>query len=193
MNPTPPRLAEWLLRRLLPEHDAESIAGDLEETLRADIAPDRSRSRARSHEDIDARSPPGSRLRASQPPDAPGTWSVRRTTSPGCPDGSSGPIPSASRSARTSVRSSRSRRSVRGAGTSPGRTFSADETRAAGSAPLVLLGDGWCTRRFGRDPSIVGRTAGLNGVPHTVVGVLPRGFNAARRRSARPRRMPNRG
>lgn len=57
-----------------------------------------------------------------------------------------------------------------------GRTFSADETRAPGSAPLALLGYGVWSRRFGSNPAIVGHSVDLNGVPHTVVGVLPRGF-----------------
>jgi putative ABC transport system permease protein len=57
-----------------------------------------------------------------------------------------------------------------------GRTFTADETRAAGSEPLVLLGHGFWISRFGGDASVVGRTLGLNGVAHTILGVLPRGF-----------------
>jgi putative ABC transport system permease protein len=31
-------------------------------------------------------------------------------------------------------------------------------------------------RRFGGDRNLLGRTVGLNGVPHTIVGVLPPGF-----------------
>jgi putative ABC transport system permease protein len=57
-----------------------------------------------------------------------------------------------------------------------GRTFSADETRSPGSAPIALLGHGLWMRRFGSDPAIVGRSIGLNGIAHTVVGVLPPGF-----------------
>lgn len=57
-----------------------------------------------------------------------------------------------------------------------GRTFSADETRAAGSAPLAMLGYGIWRRRFGSDPAIVGHSVDLNGIPHTIVGILPRGF-----------------
>jgi predicted permease len=57
-----------------------------------------------------------------------------------------------------------------------GRLFSAEETRAPGSAPIALLGHGFWTRRFGGDPAVIGKTVGLNGVPHTVVGVLPVGF-----------------
>jgi len=57
-----------------------------------------------------------------------------------------------------------------------GRTFSAGETRAPGSAPLVVLGHTFWRQRYAGDASIVGRTIGLNGIPHTVVGILPRGF-----------------
>ena len=57
-----------------------------------------------------------------------------------------------------------------------GRTFSADETRAPASAPLAILGYGVWSRRFGLNPAIVGQAVNLNGIPHTIVGVLPRGF-----------------
>jgi putative ABC transport system permease protein len=57
-----------------------------------------------------------------------------------------------------------------------GRTFSADETRAPGSAPFAVLGHAFWMRRFGADASIIGRTIGLNGVSHTVLGIMPPGF-----------------
>jgi putative ABC transport system permease protein len=57
-----------------------------------------------------------------------------------------------------------------------GRTFSAEETRAPGSAPLAVLGHGFWVRRFGADPGVLGRTVGLNGVAHTIVGVAPPPF-----------------
>ena len=57
-----------------------------------------------------------------------------------------------------------------------GRSFTADETRAPGSVPLAVLGHGLWTRRFGGDRGVVGRDIGLNGIPHTIVGVLPPGF-----------------
>lgn len=65
---------------------------------------------------------------------------------------------------------------VLGVAPAVGRSFSAEETRAPGSAPLAVLGHGFWTRRFGGDPSAVGRAVGLNGIPHTVVGVVPPGF-----------------
>src|SRR6185436_15667069 len=57
-----------------------------------------------------------------------------------------------------------------------GRVFSEDETRSAPSAPLALVSHGLWVRRFGGDPNLVGRTVGLNGTAHTIVGVLPQGF-----------------
>jgi putative ABC transport system permease protein len=41
---------------------------------------------------------------------------------------------------------------------------------------VVMISEGLWTRRFARDPAIVGRPIRLNGVPHTVVGVTPRDF-----------------
>jgi putative ABC transport system permease protein len=63
-----------------------------------------------------------------------------------------------------------------GVGAVAGRTFTAEETRAPGSQPLAVLGHGFWVRRFGGDPGIIGRTVGLNGIPHTIVGVVPPGF-----------------
>ena len=57
-----------------------------------------------------------------------------------------------------------------------GRAFSTGETSAPGSPPLVVLGHTFWRERYAADASMVGRTIGLNGVPHTVVGVLPQGF-----------------
>ncbi len=57
-----------------------------------------------------------------------------------------------------------------------GRTsFRPDETRP-GAAPIVVLGYPLWQRRFGGDPTIVGRSILLNGKSHTVVGVLPSSF-----------------
>lgn len=40
---------------------------------------------------------------------------------------------------------------------------------------VVVLGNGYWTRRFGADPGVVGKTIDLEGYPMTVVGVLPAG------------------
>jgi putative ABC transport system permease protein len=50
---------------------------------------------------------------------------------------------------------------------------------AAGAAPVVVIGDGLWRRRFGADPGIVGRTVTLDGLPHLILGVMPREFENA--------------
>ena len=55
-----------------------------------------------------------------------------------------------------------------------GRTFLESEDRPDGSA--VMLTWSFFERRFGGDPSIVGRQIHLDGKPYTVVGVLPQWF-----------------
>jgi putative ABC transport system permease protein len=52
-----------------------------------------------------------------------------------------------------------------------GRTFSQEEDRPAGGF-AVVLGHGFWRRRFGGDPSVVGRTVPFNGQPHEIIGVL---------------------
>ncbi len=55
-----------------------------------------------------------------------------------------------------------------------GRTFTENEDRPDGNA--VMLTWNLFQRRFGGDPSIVGRQIHLDGKPYTVVGVLPKWF-----------------
>jgi hypothetical protein len=56
-----------------------------------------------------------------------------------------------------------------------GRWFTTDEDRP-GANQVAVLSDGFWRRRFGADPTIVGRTLRLEGQPMTVVGVMPPGF-----------------
>jgi putative ABC transport system permease protein len=56
-----------------------------------------------------------------------------------------------------------------------GRTFRADEDRP-GSPPVVILGGEIWNSRYASDPGIVGETISVNGIPSTVIGVMPRGF-----------------
>ena len=58
---------------------------------------------------------------------------------------------------------------------SAGRVFDARDDRANNDR-IAILSDGLWQRRFGGDPTVVGRTVMLNGVAHEVVGVMPRGF-----------------
>jgi putative ABC transport system permease protein len=55
-----------------------------------------------------------------------------------------------------------------------GRSFTADEGRPEGHYVVMLGNDLWRTR-FGGNPAIVGTTISLDGIPHTVIGVLPAG------------------
>jgi predicted permease len=50
-----------------------------------------------------------------------------------------------------------------------------DDERSGGNAVIVLSDKGW-TRRFDRDPNVLGRTVVVNGLPFEIVGVMPEGF-----------------
>jgi len=56
-----------------------------------------------------------------------------------------------------------------------GRDFTRDE-EIEGRHQVMILSDGFWRRRFGADPSIVGRTITLNEHPYDVVGVMPASF-----------------
>jgi putative ABC transport system permease protein len=57
-----------------------------------------------------------------------------------------------------------------------GRAILPEEDRP-GAARVVILSDGLWRRRFGGDSSLVGGTIELSGVPFTVVGIMPPGFD----------------
>ncbi|MFI5233327.1 MAG: ABC transporter permease [Gemmatimonadales bacterium] len=56
-----------------------------------------------------------------------------------------------------------------------GRDFSREDDHV-GSAPTVILGGGFWQRRFGSSLSVLGTAITLNGVPYTIVGVIPAAF-----------------
>ena len=56
-----------------------------------------------------------------------------------------------------------------------GRLFGASDD-APGAPPTLILSYGQWKRRYGGDPSAVGRTIDIDTVPYTIVGVLPPGF-----------------
>jgi predicted permease len=56
-----------------------------------------------------------------------------------------------------------------------GRTFLEAEGLPGGDAGVVLGYELW-QRRFGGDPSLVGREIQVNGRPHTVIGIMPMSF-----------------
>jgi hypothetical protein len=56
-----------------------------------------------------------------------------------------------------------------------GRTFDTTQAGAADASSLVLSWALWQTQ-FGSDPHVLGKTLRLDGVPYTVIGVMPRTF-----------------
>jgi putative ABC transport system permease protein len=56
-----------------------------------------------------------------------------------------------------------------------GRAFSDADDRP-GAAPVVILSESMWRAQFGADPSIVGRTLDVDGVPREVVGIMPASF-----------------
>jgi len=56
-----------------------------------------------------------------------------------------------------------------------GRELSPEDDRP-GAARVVVLSDGIWRRLFGADPKVLEQTIALDGRPHTVIGIMPRGF-----------------
>src|SRR5262245_28221744 len=65
--------------------------------------------------------------------------------------------------------------STLGVGPALGRVFTPDAV-SAGGAPVVILSHALWRRRFGGDPQIVGRSITLDSKSHTVIGIMPPGF-----------------
>ena len=65
---------------------------------------------------------------------------------------------------------------VLGAQIAMGRAFRPEEYDTPGTHPVVVLGHGLWVRRFGEDPTIVGRTIRLNGVSFDVIGVADQSY-----------------
>jgi predicted permease len=53
-----------------------------------------------------------------------------------------------------------------------GRTFTAEEDKPNGT-PVVVIGEGLWRERFNGSDGVLGRTLKLNGVAHTIIGVMP--------------------
>ncbi|MBV9924267.1 MAG: ABC transporter permease [Acidobacteria bacterium] len=62
-----------------------------------------------------------------------------------------------------------------GVGPERGRAFTAEDDAQGGGQVVMLAHELW-VRRFGADPSVIGRSLNFNGESYTVVGVLPEGF-----------------
>jgi putative ABC transport system permease protein len=65
--------------------------------------------------------------------------------------------------------------SVLGVEPALGRSFAQEEDRQ-GAERVVVLSNGLWRRRFGGDPSLVGKTISLSGDSYTVIGIMPPGF-----------------
>ena len=61
-----------------------------------------------------------------------------------------------------------------------GRTLVIDDA-LPGAAPVVVLGDQIWEERYGRDPAVLGRPLTINTVVHTIVGIMPEGFEFPRK------------
>jgi putative ABC transport system permease protein len=61
-----------------------------------------------------------------------------------------------------------------------GRSFRAAEDRP-GAPRVTVISYGLWQRRFGSDRAVLDRSILLDGVPHTIIGVMPRGFDFYRR------------
>ncbi len=57
-----------------------------------------------------------------------------------------------------------------------GRAFTPEED-TPGNEHVVVLSHGLWTRRFAGDPSVVGRSVQLDGLPYQILGVMPSGFD----------------
>lgn len=57
-----------------------------------------------------------------------------------------------------------------------GRFLSPQEDRVPGGDPVMVIGYGMWQRRFGGDPSVIGRVVYVNERPFTIVGVAPPAF-----------------
>jgi predicted permease len=65
-----------------------------------------------------------------------------------------------------------------GVGALVGRTITDDDDRAA-AQPVAVLSYRYWQRRFGGDPTVVGRQINLNNVAFSIVGITPEGFDGA--------------
>src|SRR5690349_19239746 len=57
-----------------------------------------------------------------------------------------------------------------------GRLFTQEDDRNPGAHPVAVLSYDFWSRRFGKDPNLVGKTILVNEYPLTVIGITPPGF-----------------
>src|SRR5579871_2738064 len=66
--------------------------------------------------------------------------------------------------------------SVLGIGPAAGRVFNPRDDRVPGGHPLAVLSYSYWNSRFHRDPTVVGNSMIIDGLPLTIIGVAQRGF-----------------
>jgi predicted permease len=66
--------------------------------------------------------------------------------------------------------------SILGVGALRGRVFKAADAGALASFPGVVISENYWQKKFGGDPSIVGKSVRLNGAAFTIIGVSPHNF-----------------
>ena len=66
--------------------------------------------------------------------------------------------------------------SLLGAQPALGRAFLAKESEPGGATPVILSWSAW-QRFFSADPNVIGRSLRMAGLPHPIIGVLPRSFS----------------
>ena len=65
---------------------------------------------------------------------------------------------------------------VLGVGAGGGRVFDGTEDQIQGGSPVIVISDGYWTRRFHRDPATVGSTMLIGGTRMTIIGITPPEF-----------------
>ncbi|MBI2947048.1 MAG: ABC transporter permease, partial [Verrucomicrobia bacterium] len=60
-----------------------------------------------------------------------------------------------------------------------GRFFQRGEAEKPGADPFIILSHAYWTRKFGADPTVIGKTIHVNGHPFTVIGITPEKFLSA--------------
>ena len=68
--------------------------------------------------------------------------------------------------------------SLLGVGAAIGRTFTIEDDSAPLKIPVAVISYAYWKRRFGLDPSVVGKSITLNRTPFTIVGVAAAGFSS---------------
>jgi predicted permease len=67
-----------------------------------------------------------------------------------------------------------------------GRTFDGRDDLPPSGTPVVVLGEAYWTRRFNRDPNVIGESINLNFQRFTIVGVMPAAFQGIDGPGSRP-------